>query len=71
MMTMIVFIINYLLLLPLVIVANIVFKKVWKLLKVLNVRVTADYRPAQAQEKPAGCWPFSQFFSKVRNFLRN
>ena len=30
------------------------FKKVWKLREVLNVRVTAGHRPAQAQEEPAG-----------------
>ena len=30
------------------------FKKVWKLREVLNVPVTAGYKPAQAQKEPDG-----------------
>ena len=47
------------------------FKKVWKLREVLNIRVTADYRLAQAQEKPAGWVRFSRFCLNVtKNFLQ-
>ena len=30
------------------------FKKVWKICEVLNVRIAAVYRPAQAQEMTVG-----------------
>ena len=41
------------------------FKKVWKLCEMLNVRVTADHRPAQAQEVSAG---WGRFFRLCLNF---
>ena len=44
------------------------FKKVWKLYEVLNIRVTAGHRPAQAQE-PAGWGHFSLFCLKSQNFF--
>ena len=52
------------------------FKKVWKLREVLNVRVAAGHRPAQAQE-PAGWWRFSvlseitEFFCKMESKFLN
>ena len=52
-------------------VANIVCKKVRKLREVLNVRVTAGHRPAQAQEEPAGWERFSRFCLKSQKFLQN
>ena len=45
------------------------FKNVWKLREVLNVRVTAGHRPAQAQKEPAGWGRFSRFCLKSRNLF--
>ena len=46
-------------------------KKVWKLHEVLNVRFTAGYRPAQAQEEPAGWGRFSRFGLESQKFFDN
>ena len=45
------------------------FKRVWKLYEVLNLRVTGDHRPAQAQEGPAGWGPFFRFCPGSQNFF--
>ena len=43
-------------------------KKVWKLCEALNVHVTADHRPTQAQEEPAG-WGLFPFLSEVTEYF--
>ena len=35
----------------------------------LNVRVTAGHRPAQAREEPDGWWRFSRFCLGSQNFF--
>ena len=47
-------------------------KKVWKLREVLNVRITAGHRPAQAQEEPAGwgAFPVLSEVSVTENFCK-
>ena len=52
------------------------FKKVWKLRNVLNVRVAANHRPAQAQELPAewGAFPIfgvTEIFCKIKSKFFN
>ena len=47
------------------------FKKVWKLRGVLNIRVTAGHRSAQAQEEPAGWGRFSRFCLESQKFFAN
>ena len=37
----------------------------------LNVRVTADHRPVQAQEEPVGWRRFSRFCLRSQKFLQN
>ena len=43
--------------------------KKWKLREVLNLRITAGHRPAQAQEEPAGWERFFRFRLKLQFFF--
>ena len=47
--------------------STLCFKKIWKLCEVLNIRVTAGYRPAQTPEEPAGWMSISCFCLKSQN----